>query len=443
MAESKNPRKSNFEIHPFDSGDGIEKFYLIETPHTCSPLKISESVKFVLDLMDGTKSYDEIRESLGLHLGMAISEDFFIRFIKHHLITYELVELDSLPEDIVASCSQVQDEKTIRETNRYRHFFPIVRERGCHHIGRLFSFLFSKYLFPILFSLVIITNVYVILFPPQYSFSGDYNLFLMVGIIGSVLFHEIGHIAGSIYNGITPKEAGVGLFLIFPVFYVDLNQSWKLKRMQRAQIDAGGIYFQLLFSTMAIVVCLLLEVELNLWIFIFTILNLVTINLLPVLGWDGYWLIVDLLGIDNLNTRTSGLLQSFFSGEGKNNVSWKYGLSTMQRRLIGVYGIMLATYLIVIFVNISFMSSYVLSHNILFSMLTQIAFTFYQLDILGGVYLLIALIPYIFSFVYLFLVGKSLLLFITKFIRNKISRSVFSKQDIHESLIEGSGNLNC
>lgn len=434
MSESKNPRRTTFEIHPFDSGDGAEKFYLIETPLTCSPLKISESVKFVLDLMDGTKSLTEIRETLGLYWEMVIPEDFFIKFIKKHLIMYDLVELDSLPEDIVASCSLAQKEETRRntESNKYRRFFPIAGERGCHQVGRLFSFLFSKYLFPILFSLAIFTNVYVLLYPPQYSVSGDYNIFLVAGVIGSVLFHEIGHIAGSNYNGITPKEAGFGLFLIFPVCYVDLNQSWKLKRMQRAQIDAGGIYFQLLFSMMIIAACSLLEIQLDLWIFVFTTFNLVTINLLPVLGWDGYWLIVDLLGIDNLNTRASGLFQSIFGGKNNPNVSWKKGLSSMQRRLIGVYGIMLVTYLTVIFVNITFMSSYVLQQNILFSMLTQIAFTFYQLDILGGVYLLISFIPFIFSFVYLFLIGKSVLFFVAKFIRKKINGSNNSKQCIHE-----------
>ncbi|HVD51749.1 MAG TPA: hypothetical protein VNB51_06885, partial [Candidatus Udaeobacter sp.] len=73
-------------------------------------------------------------------------------------------------------------------------------------------------------------------------------LVLFVAFVLSAAFHEIGHGAGLRYGGGTVRAMGAGLYLVYPVFYTDITDAYRLGRGGKLRTSLGGFYFNLIFS---------------------------------------------------------------------------------------------------------------------------------------------------------------------------------------------------
>ena len=56
-------------------------------------------------------------------------------------------------------------------------------------------------------------------------------------------FHEFGHAAAARTGRRTPGAMGAGLYLVWPAFYTDVTDSYRLGRGGRVRTDLGGLYF--------------------------------------------------------------------------------------------------------------------------------------------------------------------------------------------------------
>ena len=56
-------------------------------------------------------------------------------------------------------------------------------------------------------------------------------------------FHEFGHAAAARRGGATPGAMGAGIYLVWPAFYTDVTDSYRLGRWGRVLTDLGGLYF--------------------------------------------------------------------------------------------------------------------------------------------------------------------------------------------------------
>lgn len=115
-------------------------------------------------------------------------------------------------------------------------------------------------------------------------------------------FHEFGHAAAARYGGASPGAMGAGLYIVWPAFYTDVTDSYRLGRVGRIRTDLGGLYFN------AIVVCL----TFGWWAYtgweallllVATQVLQMTQQLLPLLRFDGYHLLADLAGVPDLYHR--------------------------------------------------------------------------------------------------------------------------------------------
>src|SRR6266542_6187410 len=61
-------------------------------------------------------------------------------------------------------------------------------------------------------------------------------------------FHEVGHAAACRFGGARPWRMGVGLYLVWPAFYTDVTDSYRLSRGGRLCVDLGGLYFNAMFA---------------------------------------------------------------------------------------------------------------------------------------------------------------------------------------------------
>ncbi len=141
-----------------------------------------------------------------------------------------------------------------------------------------------------------------------YSFIGTVLLFVV-----SSLFHELGHASACKHHGVKPGAIGFGIYINMPVFYADVSSVWTLSRKKRLAVNVGGVYFQLVLLSVACVIYFFEESVVLKYFILFTNVNLLFV-LNPLLKFDGYWIVSDLLGVPNLRQRTTESLLNLVKG---------------------------------------------------------------------------------------------------------------------------------
>jgi putative peptide zinc metalloprotease protein len=112
----------------------------------------------------------------------------------------------------------------------------------------------------------------------------------------AMAFHELGHASALRYGGGRPRSMGVGLYTIFPAFYTDTTDAYRLSRWARVRTDLGGFYFSLIFALGLIGVYAATGIELLLIPVLLIDIDVVY-QCLPFVRLDGYWALADLTGI--------------------------------------------------------------------------------------------------------------------------------------------------
>jgi putative peptide zinc metalloprotease protein len=129
----------------------------------------------------------------------------------------------------------------------------------------------------------------------------------------SLAFHELGHAAGCRYSGGRPGAIGVGVFVVWPAFYTDVTDSYRLRRAGRLRTDLGGMYFNAVFCVALSIAYVITGFE-PLVIAIVAQHILVVDQFLPWLRLDGYYVMADLIGVADLFQRIGPVLRGMLPG---------------------------------------------------------------------------------------------------------------------------------
>ena len=126
--------------------------------------------------------------------------------------------------------------------------------------------------------------------------------------------HELGHAFTAKRFGCRVPTIGVAFLVMFPMAYTDVNEVWKLRsRRERLLIGAAGINTELIIAAWATLVWTLLpDGALRGAVFVLattTWVSTLIINASPFLRFDGYFLLMDWLGMPNLHQRAGALGQ--------------------------------------------------------------------------------------------------------------------------------------
>lgn len=137
--------------------------------------------------------------------------------------------------------------------------------------------------------------------------------FSQVVMIGCLLFlikvlHEVGHALAGYRFGVVCREVGIFVFLGIPCLYCDMTDSWRVKgKWSRVAIAAAGMYVEMIIAIFAGILWLTSD---SLWIRISSVqillacsISTVLFNANPLLRYDGYFAVADMLGIVNLMDR--------------------------------------------------------------------------------------------------------------------------------------------
>jgi putative peptide zinc metalloprotease protein len=111
--------------------------------------------------------------------------------------------------------------------------------------------------------------------------------------------HELGHASACRYGGATPGGMGVGLYLVWPAFYTDVTDAYRLDRRSRLRVDLAGLYFNAAFAVVTMGVWLAMRVDALLLLVALQLLQMVR-QLSPVIRADGYHILSDATGVPDL-----------------------------------------------------------------------------------------------------------------------------------------------
>jgi putative peptide zinc metalloprotease protein len=127
-------------------------------------------------------------------------------------------------------------------------------------------------------------------------------ILVFVVTILSAGFHEFGHAAAARYGGATPGVMGFGVYLVWPAFYTDVTDSYRLGRAGRIRTDLGGLYFNALVAIGITGLWLWLGYDALLLVVATQILQMLR-QLAPLVRFDGYHVLADLTGVPDLYSR--------------------------------------------------------------------------------------------------------------------------------------------
>jgi len=148
----------------------------------------------------------------------------------------------------------------------------------------------------------------------QQFFAARNWLWLAVALALTKVIHEFGHgIACKRFGG-ECHEMGVMLLVLTPCLYCNVSDAWTIpSKWRRITISAAGMYVELILASISVWVWwfsqpgIIHYLALNI-IFVSGVSTLL-FNLNPLLRYDGYYILSDLLEIPNLRQKSTKLLE--------------------------------------------------------------------------------------------------------------------------------------
>ncbi len=136
---------------------------------------------------------------------------------------------------------------------------------------------------------------------------------LFGGVVLATAFHEIGHATGTRYGGARPGVMGVGVYIVWPAFYTDITDAYRLGKAGRLRADMGGMYFNMIFALAIVAVYAVTGFEALLLLVVIQTFAIVQQSL-PLLRLDGFYIISDLTGVPDMLTRIKPVLRRLIPG---------------------------------------------------------------------------------------------------------------------------------
>ena len=261
-------------------------------------IQMSRLLYLVASRIDGFRGPAAIAELVSHDLGRSLSAEQV-----RYLITAKLLPLGIVAgQDAPAAAPKASPLLTLRARG------TLVPERIANAVG---AFLRPLFWWPIVAMVVVsVAALDYWLFAEhgltaglQQLLRNPADLLIVAGLsVASALFHECGHAAGCRYGGARPGAIGAGIYLIWPSFFTNVTDSYRLGRAGRLRTDLGGLYFNLIFILGLAGVYAATSAKILLLVIALIHLEMLQ-QLLPFVRFDGYFILSDLVGIPDLFAR--------------------------------------------------------------------------------------------------------------------------------------------
>ena len=275
-------------INPFPERDVAAPRFVVESGSRS--FVISDHARLLIEALSVSRDSGQVRQTLLAQTGASLSEGELAKAVA------------LLPKALFDESARAQDRGLLLWQ------VPLLREAqvtqlatGLQHLyhprGLAAAALLTALVAPLWFH---------VLAAPAGLAAPDtlHPVLLFLGLGLSALAHELGHASACARFGIPPGHVGFGLYVFFPVLYVDVSRAWRLSPSRRVIVDLGGLYFQVWILILSAPLVLTGWSPETMYLFFFYNTGAMLHNLNPVFKLDGYWLLADLVSAPNLHRRT-------------------------------------------------------------------------------------------------------------------------------------------
>ncbi len=304
---------------------GVE-YWVVKEPLGQKYYQFPPHVFYLLRQLDGTKSIDQLQDNYHdeyapKRITRQELQQLLTRFHKDGLVTSNVSGQGS--ELLKRGRKSKMMERVGQFSNilaiRYRGFDP---ERILNFLIRYTWWIFTPaaVIATMIMAMIALLSVIVNWTEFQSKLPGfeqffDVNqwvLFIAVLCVTKI-FHEFGHGLSCKRLGGECHEIGFMLLVLTPCLYCNVSDSWRLpNKWHRAAIGAAGMYVEIILATIATFIWWFVQPglvqEICLKVMLVSSISTILFNGNPLLRFDGYYILSDLLEIPNLNQKSTKAL---------------------------------------------------------------------------------------------------------------------------------------
>ncbi|CAN7501541.1 hypothetical protein [Arthrobacter sp. LjRoot14] len=262
-------------------------------------IQLTRLLYLVLEAIDGNRSVDEVAEHASARFGRLVSPDNVRTLISSQLLPLGLLRL--------ADGSQPEVKKADPLLGmRFR--YTVTDPDRTRKLTAPFAVLFNPLIVVAVCAAFLASCWWVLMVKGLGSATHDafanpaMVLLVLAVTVLSAGFHEFGHAAAARRGGATPGAMGAGLYLIWPAFFTDVTDSYRLGRGGRIRTDLGGLYFNAIVAVAIMGIWWATGFDALLLVVVTQILQMVR-QLLPLVRFDGYHILADATGVPDLFQR--------------------------------------------------------------------------------------------------------------------------------------------
>jgi putative peptide zinc metalloprotease protein len=298
-----------------------EVWYVLQDPASSRVHRFTPSARLIISLMDGKHSVEELWELANTHLGdEAPTQDELIQLLGQ-LHAADLLESDVTP-DVAELFARGEREQKARYLRSYANpmaiRIPLLDpDRLLGRCSGLLRLIWSGW--GTLAWLAVVLPAFVLIWPHWPELTHNLSdrvlavdnlviIYLVFPVIKAL--HELGHASAAKAGGGEVHDLGIILLVLLPVPYVDASASSAFRsKYRRAVVGAAGMGVELFVAAIAFYLWLLIEPGLVRAV-LFNVMLIASVSTLlfngnPLLRYDAYYILVDLIEIPNLAARSA------------------------------------------------------------------------------------------------------------------------------------------
>jgi len=310
--------RAELVVNPGATGPDGAPTWVIHDPVRNKFISIDAVTYELLSLTGDVRTADELRAAMKKKFRRDISSEALNEFLRF-LSTHQLAATEmNLRWDALADMERRTRAPFLKRLMHDYIFFRVhlfSPQRFLERTQWAVAFLFTKF-FTVATVIFAFAGLYLTSRQSEQFFASFRDLwgwhgalFFMAGILVVKLLHELGHAYTAVRHGCRVSSIGIAFMMLTPMPYTDVSDAWRLKdRRKRRQIDSAGIKVELVVADYATFLwaflpdgpirSLAFALATTGWIMS------VAVNLNPLMRFDGYYLLSDILKIENLHSRS-------------------------------------------------------------------------------------------------------------------------------------------
>lgn len=347
-----------------------ELWYLLQDPVSNQVHRFTPAARFVIAAMDGQRSVQQLWELANRRLGeQAPTQDDVIRLLGQ-LHAADLLRSDATPDTAEA---YERGERQARQLRQRSYMNPMAirihlfdPDALLNKLRPLIDLVWSKW--GGLLWLAVVLPALLMLPLHWDDLGGNFsdrimaadNL-LMLWLIFPLIkaLHEFGHAAATKRGGGEVHDVGVVMLVLIPIPYVEASASTVFKSSwHRAVVGASGMAVELFIAALAFYLWMLVEPS-ALRAVLFNVMVVAGVSTLifngnPLLRYDAYYILSDLVQMPNLAARSMRFLGYLVErhGFGVTDANTAEG-GVGERLFLALYGVFSAIYRVLVTIAIA------------------------------------------------------------------------------------------